>query len=603
MKRNDAISFDVIIRDIQAKILLSERVGRDVTLTRKGHEFLGLCPFHHEKTPSFTVNDQKGFYHCFGCGAHGNLVNYVMGTQNLPFKEAITLLAREAGITPPQFSREQSQADAVQKRQKQSILDVMQAAAQYCAQVLLTSPAAAKAREYLNAREVSVESIRKFQLGFCDGSLLPYLQQNFPKELIDQAGLVTSTSYGVKDRFVGRVLFPIVGLDGKVIAFGGRLLAASSSAPKYLNSPETPVFHKGSSLYNLFAAREHAKQKPLIVVEGYMDAVSMVQNGFPQTIAALGTALTDLHIQTLWRYSDHPILCFDGDLAGMKASVRAAMRALPILKPGKTLFFCYLPAGKDPDDMLKEQGSNEMQKLLDRSVPLASVVWNSLLARYMPENQNESRPFVPEDMAALKQDILATAQMIEHEDIKRLYRDVLLDRFFQLMRERREGQRIHNNFQHKSPRLISKTKKNDIYQKILLGIVLKEPKLLQVVNEQLGMLECSDSKLLQIRSWLLDKYFSNEDLENAFFLEQCAEFLAMIGRDDFKVHAPFVLQETSEEGLLERWKEIWQCTVETEFLQADKEAIAQDLKKNFDEHYWERMKTLAISNKIMETTQ
>lgn len=588
------IAFDAIIQEIQEKLLLSERIGRDVRLTRKGHEFLGLCPFHDEKTPSFTVNDQKGFYHCFGCGAHGSLVDYVMHTRNLPFKEALTALAQEAGVRLPAFSRVSESNQQRQRKAQQ--LAVMQAAVELGVRILQSEPSADLARQYLAKRGVMAETVRRFQLGFCDGRIAQRLkEQGYPADLLEEVGLITASSG--RDRFAGRLLFPILAQDGKPIGFGGRILAADANAPKYLNSPETPLFHKGGALYNLFAAREHARKTPLIVVEGYMDVVAMAQYGFPQTVAALGTALTETHIPLLWRYCDHPILCFDGDTAGRRASVRAAMRALPLLQPGKTLFFCYMPDGKDPDDFLRSSGADAMRQLLDAARPLAEVAWESLLDPYQ-DALRDGAQLLPEEQAALKRSALALASSVTDPDIQRSYRDLFMDRYFSLIRQMRSRPDGGIRRGRGQARTVSRPKKDSIFQRILLGILLKVPILLEEVNEQLAQLNFDDPKLDRIRDWLLDAYFAQKDMGSEEARAACTQFFQELETNAMRMHAPFLFQP--EEAIVQsemfaRWLDIWQCTIDSASRKADWEALSHDMKEHFGARDWERMKAAVVT--------
>lgn len=594
-------TLESVIAAIRNKISLSDLIGRDVRLVRKGQEFLGLCPFHNEKTPSFTVNNQKNFYHCFGCGAHGNAINYVMEQRNVSFKEALELLTKEAGIPLPSFSKSNSAETQRQKDKKKDLLAVMNSASDFFQQTLKSDVSAKEAREYLARRNVSLECIERFKIGFCNGKATQHLQHlNFTSALLEEAGIAASSA-PIKDRFVNRIIFPIIGLDGNIIAFGGRILSnTEKSIPKYLNSPETDVFHKGSCLYNLFSAREHAKDKSLVVVEGYMDVVAMVQHGFPQTVASLGTALTELHIHTLWRYSDHPVLCFDGDTAGLKASVRAAMRVLPILKPGKTLFFCYLPDGLDPDDLLKQKGSKAMQDCLNEAKPLSEVLWNSVIAKYIEKDGISTFTLLPEDQAGLKNELLEISGCIENLEIQRLYKNLFLDRFFALIRsfKQKSTPLSHSlNFAKKSSLSMKKKGNEEVSKKILLGIVLKTPILLEELDEAFSKINFVDPEMQNIKNWLLDRYFSHEDWTDAAMMSQCNQFLEKVGVSVLKIHAPFIFNsDVSREELLERWNDIWTCTVGSEMIKDDFDHISQDFKENFDASYWERMKMFTIGS-------
>src|SRR5260370_25158747 len=339
--------------ELRARLSLSDVVGRKVSLTRRwGSEYAGLCPFHNEKTPSFTVNDRKGFCHCFGCGAHGDAVGFVMKTEGLSFPEAVEKLAREVGLPVPRATpAERERADRVATLQQFA----EEAARWFQQQPRL--PAGGQGLDYLRGRGVEQATSDDFRLGFApdsrDGLLAALKREGVPVDKIVEAGLAIQPDDDREpyDRFRGRVMFPINDRRGRVIAFGGRVMGAGE--PKYLNSPETPLFHKGATLYCLDRARMAATQdQPVVVAEGYMDVIALQDAGFVGAVAPLGTALTEGQLGELWKLAAEPYLCFDGDNAGRRAAARAAERALPLLRAGKSLRFLVLPAGEDPATLI-----------------------------------------------------------------------------------------------------------------------------------------------------------------------------------------------------------------------------------------------------------
>src|SRR5262249_20874794 len=343
---------------------------------RSGAEYAGLCPFHNEKTPSFTVNDKKGFYHCFGCGAHGDAMGFVMKTEGLSFPEAVEKLAREVGLQIPRATA----ADRERAERVSTLQQVVEEAARWF-QKQLRLPVGRQGLDYLRGRGLEEATIEDFRLGFApdsrDGLLAHLKPENVAADKIVEAGLAIQPEHDREpyDRFRGRVMFPINDRRGRAIAFGGRVLAAGE--PKYLNSPETPLFHKGANLYCLDRAREAAtKDQPVIVAEGYMDVIALHGAGFTGAVAPLGTALTEGQLGELWKLADEPFLCFDGDNAGRRAAQRAAERSLPLLRPGKSLRFVALPAGEDPDSLIRGRGTEAIRRLLDLARPLADVVWD-----------------------------------------------------------------------------------------------------------------------------------------------------------------------------------------------------------------------------------
>ncbi|MDB5636269.1 MAG: primase [Bradyrhizobium sp.] len=401
--------------ELRARLPVSEVVGKRVKLKKAGREWKGLSPFQQEKSPSFTVNDQKGFYHDFSSGKHGDIISYLMETEGVGFTEAVERLAAMAGVPLPAAT-----PDAARHEQRRKTLhDVMELAAKFFADTL-ASRNGAKARGYLGDRAISPAVQLQFRIGYAAGerfALKEYLgSQGIPVEDMVEAGLlVAGDDIPVPyDRFRDRVMFPITDLRGRVIAFGGRALEKDVAA-KYLNSPETPLFHKGDNLYNLAPARLATHNgSPLVVVEGYVDVIAMVGAGFPASVAPLGTALTENQLALLWKMADEPILCFDGDKAGQKAAWRAADMALPHLKPGKSLRFALLPEGQDPDDLARSGGRAAIEEVISAARGLAEVIWS---------REIEGGTFAtPERRAALEARIGELSNGIRDEVVRRYYR-------------------------------------------------------------------------------------------------------------------------------------------------------------------------------------
>ncbi|MGE3692426.1 MAG: DNA primase [Novosphingobium sp.] len=416
--------------ELRARISLSGVIGRTTRLTKAGREFKACCPFHNEKSPSFTVNDEKGFYHCFGCGAHGDAIRWMTDQRGLSFMDAVKELAAEAGMEVP--APDPRAAEAAQQRD--TLHDVMAAAQAWFVERLASSEGE-KARAYLATRGFNERTIERFGFGFAPEGrqAMKEALKQFPEEQLIEAGLrIVVEDKAPYDRFRGRLMLPIEDARGRVIAFGGRILdAAKTDAPKYLNSPDTPLFDKGRTLYNLHRAGPLARQSGrLIVVEGYMDVIALAAAGIGECVAPLGTALTERQIEMLWRLVDVPILCFDGDAAGQRAAMRAVARALPLLRPAHSLRIVRLPAGMDPDDLVKRDGSAAMERLLDEAQSLIDMLWR---------HERDAAPLdTPEDKAGLKARLLAHVETIGDPDIKSLYRRELLDRFSAWAFPRRE---------------------------------------------------------------------------------------------------------------------------------------------------------------------
>jgi DNA primase len=412
--------------ELRARLPVSEVVGRRVKLRKQGREFIGLSPFNKEKSPSFTVNDQKGFFHDFSSGKHGDIFGFVMETEGVGFPEAVERLAQLAGVALPKVSHEDEQRDARRK----TLHDVMELAAKFF-EATLAGRTGAKARGYLADRALDPTTQLKFRLGYATNerfALKEHLgSHGIPVEDMVEAGLLVSGDDIPLpfDRFRDRVMFPITDLRGRVIAFGGRALEKDAQA-KYLNSPETPLFHKGATLYNIASARQAAHDgAQIIVVEGYVDVIAMVTAGFAATVAPLGTALTEDQLALIWKMADEPVLCFDGDNAGLRAAYRAVELAMPRLKPGKSLKFALLPQGQDPDDLVRSAGRDAMNDVIAAARPLAGMLW---------ARETEGHTFdSPERRAALEARINEVTSGIADDSVRKYYRqdfNARLSQFF-----------------------------------------------------------------------------------------------------------------------------------------------------------------------------
>lgn len=400
---------------------MSEVVGKRVRLKKAGREWRGLSPFNKERTPSFFVNDQKGFYHDFSSGKHGDIFTFTMEAEGITFPEAVERLASLAGLSMPKMSRE-AEAEAGRRR---NLHEVIALAAKFF-EATLAARAGARARGYLADRGIDPVTQLKFRIGYASGERFALKEhlggQGVPVEdMIETGLLVAAEDIPVPyDRFRDRVMFPISDLAGRIVAFGGRALDKDVPA-KYLNSPETPLFHKGGMLYNGAAARKAAHQgATVIAVEGYVDVIAMVTAGYEATVAPLGTALTEDQLALLWKMADEPVLCFDGDSAGRRAAYRAIELALPHIKPGKSLRFAALPQGHDPDDLIRSGGAGAIADVLAAARPLADVLWTREI--------EAGRFDTPERRAGLEARINELMSAIADETVRRYYRQDLWQR-------------------------------------------------------------------------------------------------------------------------------------------------------------------------------
>jgi len=407
--------------ELRARVTLSSVVMRTTKLQKAGREWKACCPFHDEKTPSFYVNDEKGFYHCFGCQAHGDVIRWMTDQRGLAFMDAVKELASEAGMEVPALDPR-----AAQQAEERAGLHEVTAAAQDWFRANLDAPEGARARVYLQSRGFDAHTVERFGFGYAPDArnALKKALAQFDEALLVEAGmLIAVDDREPYDRFRDRLTMPIHDARGRVIGFAGRILdAAKKDAPKYLNSPDTPLFDKGRTLFSLHRAGPASRKAGrIVVVEGQMDVIALAAAGIDEAVAPMGTALTERQIELLWRLADKPLLCFDGDVAGRRAAMRAAVRALPLLRPGHSLQFVTLPAGMDPDDLLKSKGREALEALLAAPAGLLDTLW---------AHEREAAPLAsPEDKAGLKARLLEHVETIQHPDIRSLYRRDMMDRF------------------------------------------------------------------------------------------------------------------------------------------------------------------------------
>jgi DNA primase, catalytic core len=416
---------DHFLEEIKSRLRPSDVIGRTVKLRKQGREYVGLSPFNKEKTPSFYVNDEKGQFFDFSSGKNGDLITFLQETERLSFMEAVERLAAEAGLPMPAADPR----SAEQERQRQSLTDWMEAAAQWF-EAALRRPEGREARAYLERRGLPEKEWSRFRLGYSPSgrtALKDYLitKGAKPGDLVEAGLLIAPEEGGAPyDRFRDRIIFPIADHRGRILSFGGRAMDPQARA-KYLNGPESPLFHKGRTLYGVGEARKilaapGAETPPLVVVEGYMDAIACQRAGIA-AVAPLGTALTEEQMEMLWRLHPEPTLCFDGDRAGMQAASRVIDRALPLLKPGKSFKFAIVEGGKDPDEVLREQGPTALISQLARTTPFSEA----LFRREYAATDNAT----PEQRAGLKVRLRQTALLIGDKDLAEQYKLDLLDRF------------------------------------------------------------------------------------------------------------------------------------------------------------------------------
>lgn len=579
--------------ELRARAGLASVIGRRVRLTRKGREHLGLCPFHNEKTPSFTVNEEKGFYHCFGCGEHGSVIDFVMKADGLPFPEAVERLAADAGMEVPADSPE----DRERRARNKSLYAVMEAAAARF-EGSLRMPEGRAALAYLKARGLDDATIAAFRLGFAvdsRGGLKSALaRQGMEPETLVAGGLLIQPDQGDPyDRFRGRVMFPIGDRRGKVIAFGGRLLGPGE--PKYLNSPETPLFSKRRVLYGLAQAAPCAhKEGRVIVTEGYMDVIALHGAGIRCAVAPLGTALTEEQVALLWRLVPEPVLCFDGDEAGRRAMARAAERALPLLKPGFGLRFAELPADEDPDSLIQGGGREAMERVIEGARPLSEALWRMELG---------GRPVAtPEARASMEERLKRHARRIEDPTVRAHFLSAFKDRLWKRFRRSAAGPAPSAVIEAESgPRTVVGAVNRR--EQVMLAVVLKHPEIFDDVGEALGAMELSGADNERLRQGMIDILNDSPGLDSAAlesgladsgFAREVTRVLALSEVKSMLRKGGPLSPSASRDDVSGVWEDFVRFNSEIH-LDRDIDATLGALKEEITEESWERARALLQS--------
>ncbi|QCO57037.1 DNA primase (plasmid) [Pseudorhodobacter turbinis] len=538
--------------ELRTRVSLSQVVGRKVVWdVRKSNQGKGdmwaPCPFHQEKSPSFHVDDRKGFYYCFGCHAKGDALSFVMETENLGFMEAVELLAREAGMPVP--AKDPIAAKKADRRSQ--LAEVMEEAVKYF-RLQLKTGGGQTARDYLDRRGLKADAQERWQIGWApdtrQGAFAALQAKGFAPDLIVDAGVCATPDDGRPpyDRFRGRIIFPIRDARGRAISLGGRSLDPDARA-KYLNGPETELFDKGRNLFNLGPAREAAgKGAPLVVAEGYMDVIALVEAGFKSTVAPLGTAVTEDQLRMMWRVSPEPIIALDGDTAGLRAALRVVDLALPLIEAGQALRFAVLPAGLDPDDLLKAQGAGAMQAVLDGAQSMVSLLW---------QRETEGRSFdSPERRAALDKTLRTALMQIKDSSIRHHYGEEIKNLRWQLFNQSRKSaprkewvpnQRGKGKSWQPEPRPVTTTKTSAlvigssderVLEQIILATLVTHPALILRFESVLERLDFSDTAEDGLRLALL--HGGSNDAAREKLLEEQRAVLETLLNQNHVMSAP-----------------------------------------------------------------
>lgn len=532
--------------ELRSRISIADVVGTKVKLTKRGREYLGLCPFHNEKTPSFTVNESKGFYHCFGCGAHGDIVKFEMDANGLPFIDAVKKLADKVGMQLPSWSKESQE----QNLKRKSLYEIMDIACAFFEKNLRMPVGAQGLAYFKEKRGLSDETIKKFRLGFApnnNGLKALLSSKGVSEHDMAELGLIAvpeDKNRSSHDFFRERVMIPIIDKQGNVIAFGGRIM--DNSQPKYLNSPETPIFNKRRILYNMNNAREPAYgSKRLIICEGYMDVIALDCFNFNYAVAPLGTALTEEQIIEAWRVCNTPTLCFDGDGAGIKAAIRSIDRVLPILKAGYSVNYIFLKEKKDPDELLRSLGAPIFEQYLQRAKPLVDILWHKC-------KMNKDMD-TPEQKALIEKETFDEVAKIKDDQIRNYYTQEMKKRIYYTFGKgsiykntptpnNNEPTQVNNppKTAYKARRIkqentsvyhfVKKPPLNDLVIRGIISAMLLYPELIEKYEEKLTAFEINDSRMAKVLAEIIEINQEDEHLDSETLIEKLKlNFAAEIG--------------------------------------------------------------------------
>jgi DNA primase len=603
------------IDELRSRLTLSEVIGRRVKLTRSGREYKGCCPFHNEKTPSFYVNDEKSFFHCFGCGAHGDVVSFRMRHDNISFTESIETLAQEAGLALPA----RDQQTAAHYDHLQHLQQIMQRVTLWF-EAHLQHPQNAFALRYVQERGLTDETIGQFRIGYApnnwDSLREAMLAQNIALDDLIHLGLLRVSAREDKaDKpysfFRGRIIFPVTDNKGRVIAFGGRHLDAAFAGqnltekpPKYLNSAEHVLFNKSQVLYGLARARALVSpDTPLILVEGYMDVIALVQAGFSTAVAPLGTALTEEHMQLAWKVSNaesYPILCFDGDTAGYNAAYRAIDRLLPHLTAQRGLRLAFLPKGEDPDSILRTKGKQAMHGLLVEAMGIFDALWRRALQEHAT---------TPEGLAAMETSLIQTIQKVTDPILQQNYRHALRDRMYHFRRSLNTPNKPYANKKQGGSTFASKIlpqsikKETDSEQmrgwKVILTTAINHPFLLKESAEQLGSVSIPDPDLDTLRQVLLlcvqenpqNTILTSENLKQILSSRGLSAILSSLEDDSCGILFGFTKPDTPADVALDGWKDVW-MRMQLKTVAQDKSKLLQSIKISHSDDIADRLMAL-----------
>ena len=580
------------LEEIKLRLKVSQVVGKTVKLNRRGKEFIGLSPFTTEKTPSFTVSDEKGFYHCFSSGEHGNIFDFLMKTQSIKFGEAVRQLSSQAGMQPYRFSK----FDEEKEKRYQSYINILKDFSDYHHETLLKNNS--NSMDYLKKRGISRETIIEFKIGYVPDKSDYYeqlLKKYGEKEIFDTGLFYKNEKYNKYiNRFHSRVIFPIKNIIGDVIGFGGRIIKEKKTA-KYINSPETEFYKKGRHVFNLDKAKSATnKEQEVIIVEGYMDVITIYSSGIKNVVSNSGIALTENQIRIIWKFFSNPIVCLDGDLSGQKAALRIAESLLPNIQENNKIWFVTLSKGMDPDDFLKEKGKEKFQELLTSKVSIEEFIWRIYL-----NNLDRSDPFAS---SKFEKKFRNLCESIKDKTLQKYILENYLEKIRNLTPIQKNSRKTKNIYY----RALNETKKisvakdhltkEEIKEYSILFIMYNYPKIVYPRTEILSDIKFSSEKLNNLKSDLINLISEDKQQEeNLAILKK--RHLNLIEDINQNVLIKNIFSKNDEEKQIELLNEILKELNEIKFSKKIENLEKKLIEKFDEESYSDLIKLKSQINK------
>ena len=581
--------------DIKLRLKVSQVVGKSVKLKKRGKEFVGLSPFSNEKTPSFTVNDEKGFYHCFSSAEHGNIFDFLMKTKNYKFGEAVRTLASDAGLEPYRFTKQDDQREKNWKIYK----IILEKYSNFCHNELISGKYN-EAYNYLIKRKITKEEILFFKIGYApiQSNFYEDLKKNFDEKQIRSSGIYYFDENKKKnvDRFRNRITFPVKSLNGSIFALGARALSKLNFA-KYINSPETDFFKKGNNLYNINSAKEFRdKNEEVFIVEGYMDVVNLHKFGIKNVVANLGTALTERQMDLSWRFFKNPVICLDGDISGQKAALRAAERLFPLLKEDLNIYFLSLPENLDPDAYINKNGKESFIKLSENKKVIQDFIWDSYL-KEVDKNNPQSLTIFEKKIKSLcyevKDKTLAKYFLNSFtQKINELTPSLNRNKFFQF-------QRISNPLQQTKEAISKKNKFSEIQLKefSILFLIINNLDIFRKNVELVSEIIFSNALLNELQKIIIKSLISEKfhDIKKLSFENFDKKFADIINTININAPVKIIVNNKNEEEIFSMFKEIFE-EIKRIDLRYKIQSLEEKVSQNLDEKLYSEL--LSLRNRL-----